>query len=111
MENTNDDPFCPRHGRASRPTLTDGLRCDCSSNERARIFEDITAERQRQQEKFGDHSVAGVLMEEVGEVAKELIEQNNPPTAKQLRHLRAELIQVAAVAVAWVEAIRPETLR
>lgn len=24
-----DDPFCPRHGRESRPTDTPGLRCDC----------------------------------------------------------------------------------
>ena len=23
------DPFCPRHGRASRPAETPGLRCDC----------------------------------------------------------------------------------
>jgi hypothetical protein len=25
-----DDPFCPRHGRKSRPVTIDGLRCDCS---------------------------------------------------------------------------------
>jgi hypothetical protein len=24
-----DDPFCPRHGRRSRPAETPGLRCDC----------------------------------------------------------------------------------
>lgn len=23
------DPFCPRHGRASRPIEIPGLRCDC----------------------------------------------------------------------------------
>lgn len=23
------DPFCPRHGRASRPIEVPGLRCDC----------------------------------------------------------------------------------
>lgn len=25
----SDDPFCPRHGRESRPALVEGLRCDC----------------------------------------------------------------------------------
>src|SRR5258708_15573938 len=26
----DDDPFCPRHGRASRPSEIPGLRCDCN---------------------------------------------------------------------------------
>ena len=26
-----EDLFCPRHGRASRPAETPGLRCDCAS--------------------------------------------------------------------------------
>lgn len=27
------DPFCPEHGRASRPSHTPGLRCDCATND------------------------------------------------------------------------------
>ena len=30
MSHFEQDPFCPRHGRRSRPTLTPGLRCLCS---------------------------------------------------------------------------------
>lgn len=29
MADQDRDPFCPRHGRKSRPTLSPGLRCDC----------------------------------------------------------------------------------
>lgn len=28
-----DDPFCPKHGRASRPITVEGLRCDCMTYE------------------------------------------------------------------------------
>lgn len=47
----------------------------------------------------GDETKLSVLMEEVGEVAREINEGPN------LDRLKKELIQVAAVAVAWAESI------
>lgn len=41
----------------------------------------------------------GVLGEEFGEVCKELIEKNSPA------HLRAELVQLAAMSIAWIEVL------
>lgn len=45
-----------------------------------------------------------ILLEEVGEVAKELNEGRDP------KHLAEELAQVAAVAVAWIEGLSAEGL-
>lgn len=46
-----------------------------------------------------------VLTEEVGEVARVLCEGEDGMTAEHRDHLREELIQVAAMAVAWIDAI------
>lgn len=67
------------------------------------IMRDIGAERQRQDEKWGEqnHSDAvwsAILGEEYGGVCKALLDD---PESK----LVEELTQVAAVAVAWLEAI------
>ena len=91
----------------------------------SRVLGRIIAERRRQEElakagklpftcadplldSGGDHALKmAVLMEEVGEVAKEVYERSvyeveeEDPNAK----LRTELVQVAAVAVAWLEAL------
>lgn len=81
------------------------------------VCDDIYHERDRQDAKFGwigtpgsilpgddDWSKFAVLGEEVGEVARALIERSfgNDTT----EHLEEELIQCAAVCVAWVEANR-----
>lgn len=79
---------------------------------RSHVFADIDAERERQEAQWsgphgwgeGDCSSPGVpetvkfavLGEEVGEVARALLE-------KDAAGLRVELVQVAAVAVAWLE--------
>jgi hypothetical protein len=79
------------------------------------VFDAITAERERQAAKWarehdwgiGDCSSLGVhtmvkvavLTEECGEVARAALE-GTP-------NLRNELIQVAAVAVAWLEGLTP----
>ena len=61
----------------------------------------VHRERQNQVKKWGnqvrhpDLLWLGILMEEVGELSKELIET---------KEILEELVQVAAVAVAWVEA-------
>lgn len=66
-----------------------------------KILEQIRWERQRQDAKWGEQNHKdlfwlGILTEEIGEVAKELLEERDPAE---------ELIQVAAVAVAWLECI------
>ncbi len=66
-----------------------------------RCYIDIEDERQRQDEKWGvqnhnDLKWLAILMEEVGEVAKDMLKYGGD---------RRELVQVAAVAVAWMEAI------
>ena len=92
------------------------------------VFERIAQERVRQQELLrtgkitftcsspivDDNRKLRVLAEEVGEVAEAIdhLEQLNPksPAAKkQLAHLQTELVQVAAVAVAWLESIEAIT--
>lgn len=86
------------------------------------IFDEITAERARQMAKFGTDQaadpllMAAILTEEVGEVAQACLTEKpeipaNRYTAINCEHLRDELIQVAAVAVAWLEHIQLEGLR
>lgn len=82
------------------------------------VLEDVRRERFRQEElcrkgkfpatcadhKRPDAEKLPVLMEEVGEAARAMCEAGGA-TDVQSKGLRAELVQVAAVAVAWVEAI------
>lgn len=109
---------------------------------RDQIVRDIFDERRRQHEEFGDQSGLGhmfmlaVLMEEVGEVAREVHEAEHnrlswespvevhPPGAdvmapspspwpavlqsQFLARIRAELVQVAAVAVQIIEHVDAE---
>ena len=63
----------------------------------------IKAERERQDAKWGeqnhgDFKWLSILVEEVGEVAKAILEDNSAEGVKELSH-------VAAVSVAWMEAI------
>jgi NTP pyrophosphatase (non-canonical NTP hydrolase) len=67
------------------------------------VLIEVAGERMRQEVKWGqqDHGAHGwlpILTEEFGEVGKAMCE--NDPV-----NLREELIQVAAVAAAWVECI------
>jgi NTP pyrophosphatase (non-canonical NTP hydrolase) len=82
--------------------------------DRGIIYDEIDAERARQSRKWGGRHEWGegdcssravrrevkatVLTEECGEVARAVLDKNDT-------QLRAELIQVAAVAVAWLEAL------
>ena len=84
------------------------------SEHRADIYAAIDAERDRQIRKWGGkhdwgtgdcssldvHNIVkvSVLSEECGEVARAVLDLDNT-------QLRTELIQVAAVAVAWLEAL------
>lgn len=71
------------------------------------VVRDIREERAAQDQKWGSQREQSypvwntILSEEVGEAAKEVLE-------KRRDKLRMELVQVAAVAVAWIEAIDAE---
>ena len=74
------------------------------------IFQEVFDERRRQDMRWGiqNHRPMewlGVLMEELGEVAKDTVENHWHPDAGSIANMREELIQVAAVAVAWIESI------
>ena len=70
------------------------------------IFDAIRAERAAQDAKWGDQSGNSqgrwlvIMMERLGELARVLLNST-------LEDARPELIQVAAVAVAWLEALEP----
>jgi len=84
---------------------------------RAAVLDAVSAERDRQETLWaGDHgwgvgscasehvderTKLAVLLEEVGEVARALLERDRAS-------LRVELTQVAAVSVAWLESLGPE---
>ncbi len=60
---------------------------------------------------IGDAEKLAILVEEVGEVARQVLTQSSRQLALDSlgtrEGLRDELIQVAAVAVAWAEALEP----
>lgn len=71
------------------------------------IVEEILLERMRQDRKWGEQNHSriewlGILSEEIGEAAKEVVDihfsASGDPT-----NLRYELVQCAAVIVAWLE--------
>lgn len=80
-------------------------RLDIGLTDRDVILLHISEERDRQDTKWGgvpgvdrrdDHTYAAVLGEEFGEACQAWLERDTAA-------LRAELVQVAAVAVAWIE--------
>lgn len=86
----------------------EGMRYAVAIEQDTVPLQDVAAERTRQDAKWGqqDHEVGiwlGILGEEFGEVCKEIAESSACPL--DVAHLREELVQTAAVAVAWVEAI------
>lgn len=77
------------------------------------IYAEVSAERERAHAKHGRTSMESqpadapmrlsILMEEVGEVAKEFNEGRHRGEGPDLAALRAELIQVAAMSSAWAD--------
>ena len=85
------------------------------STSTARVLEEIAQERTRQDDKFGDQSHktlaqwSAILHEEVGEADREVCELlhedewgNQGGGIARRKRLREELIQTAAVAVAFI---------
>lgn len=77
------------------------------------IYAEVKAERERAHAKHGDKSMESerpdaekrlrILMEEVGEVAREFNEADIHDRPVDLALLRSELIQTAAMATAWAD--------
>jgi NTP pyrophosphatase (non-canonical NTP hydrolase) len=94
-----------------------------------RVVNSVIRERWRQEEKCAakrdeghdwltcadprntDGTRLTILLEEVGEVAQELNDARGEGRPIHLGRLRNELVQVAAVAVAWCEAIDVDIAR
>lgn len=111
------DGFDPVFQQAVKPEST--LQYEYEDDSRESAFADIRAERARQDHacedpvnrlngwrKFNEKDSTdlyklAILMEEVGEVGTEILQGNEDGA-----DLTKELIQVAAVAVAWIEALR-----
>ncbi len=83
------------------------------------VLLDVDKERRRQESlrlmgrfpstcassSMSDFHKLAVLAEEFGEVAQHLAEESINPKRRNVPALRQELIQVAAVAVAWCESL------
>lgn len=96
-------PCCRSRPVIAEPSLTSPPAFNTWSYE-TNILHEISAERRHQDAKWGsqrhldDTYWATILGEEFGEACQDALEAN--PVG-----LREELIQVAAVAVAWIEAL------
>lgn len=81
----------------------DIMKTQKKPNGRQLVLTDVDVERDCQEAKWGEQNNSAlmwitILVEEVGEAAKEAFEAD-------LQKMRAELVQVAAVAVAAIECI------
>ncbi len=82
------------------------------------IWAEAQAERERAHAKHGDKSMEGwpvesyarlsILLEEVGEVAREFNDAELQGAPIDLAALRSELIQVTAMAGAWADRIEAQ---
>lgn len=92
-----------------RPGAVDDFLHDHMTQGEVKVYGDVRAERKRQDEKWGDqsdnddHDWSDVLGEEFGEVCKARL--HNKFGGEEAGNLRVELIQTAAVSIAWAEAI------
>jgi NTP pyrophosphatase (non-canonical NTP hydrolase) len=83
----------------------------------AKVISDVRAERERQDEKWGEQNHMPdrwmcILMEEVGEAAKEILEaQATILVPRGRKKFREEMVQVAAVALAIIECVDRQLAR
>jgi NTP pyrophosphatase (non-canonical NTP hydrolase) len=75
-----------------------------------KVIDLVQAEKDRQLNKWGESNYSpylwhAVLSEEVGEVAQELVNYSLTNDIQRLKDARKELIQVAAVAISFVESM------
>lgn len=86
-----------------------------------RVLDEVAYERGRQDARWGEQNHSPALWnltlgEEVGEVAAELTKSEVPPVEdddrlRRLTWARMELVQVAAVAVAFIESLDRNELK
>ena len=74
------------------------------------VFTDVAEERAAQEDKWGiqDHddlTWLAILSEEVGEASQEILTAQFGAAGNGHGDLREEVVHVAAVALAWIEAI------
>lgn len=77
------------------------LKIELLNASNSQVYQDIMTERARQDHKWGEQNHMApkwslIMLEELGEVAKEILEHNHDKYMK-------ELIQATAVMVAWLE--------
>lgn len=78
-----------------------------------KVLQEIDDERLRQDVKWGEQNHSdlywlGILVEEVGELSRRIIERKCDDLLRERKCddlLREELVQCAAVAVAWLECL------
>lgn len=80
------------------------------SKQTAEVLAEVSLERERQDDRWGEQNHddfvwGAILGEEVGEAHQAALELEFGDSERPNTNLREELIQAAAVAVAWVEAI------
>lgn len=114
------EALLPAHAALSnhlqRPNRENGYRLHPA------VLERVWLERLRQKKLFtarkidfacdspvvDGHRKLSVLTEEIGEVAKEVLEYRGRTRTEARRRLQDELTQVAAVSIAWLESIEVE---
>jgi len=79
------------------------------------IWDEVAEERRKAHAKHGDKSMENgnplamrrfhILIEEVGEVSREFNDAEHEERAVDVTKLRKELVQVAAVAASWADAL------
>jgi NTP pyrophosphatase (non-canonical NTP hydrolase) len=109
---SSDDPFSDKRTKEIAEVLfrtkKKGIRPSINDlvDVQNLVLKDVVQERKRQASKWGDqrhnsHETWNVIgVEEVGEVARAIYEKDD------ISHLYEEIIQVAAVYVAWAESIQ-----
>ena len=110
--NSDDDPFSDKRTKEIAEVLfrtkKKGIRPSINDlvDVQNLVLKDVVQERKRQASIWGDqrhnsHETWNVIgVEEVGEVARAIYEKDD------ISHLYEEIIQVAAVYVAWAESIQ-----
>lgn len=79
------------------------------------VLDEIKDERERQDQKWGEQNhdpfkFIAILMEEVGEAAQQAVKcylesKDSATSIQHLKNYRAELVQVAAMAVQMIESV------
>lgn len=115
------EALLPEHARLANALARPARKPGCYQLRKS-VLEVIWMERLRQKQLFRDGKLdfscdspvvdplrkLAVIGEEYGEVAKEVLEAKKHTVAASRRRLKAELTQLVAVGIAWLEALEDE---